>query len=113
MNNSYQGKFRSFFEEGLSLLERKGNDYSEEEDRFSNFRVSEKVKVPAHVGAFIRLGDKYSRLTQLFGNKESMVKEESIEDTLIDLANYANIVYQLYKEFLKKLDLKDGLERDS
>lgn len=39
----------------------------------------------------IRLNDKLSRLEQLYkiGEKEMKVKDESIEDTLRDLANYA------------------------
>ena len=37
----------------------------------------------------IRLGDKFSRLEALVANKEQQVLDESIEDTLIDLANYA------------------------
>lgn len=38
----------------------------------------------------IRLGDKFNRFKQLTKNPESqLVKDESIRDTLIDLANYA------------------------
>lgn len=36
----------------------------------------------------IRLGDKYKRFSQLINN-ESEVKDESIRDTLVDMANYA------------------------
>lgn len=36
----------------------------------------------------IRLGDKYLRFCQLI-KQESQVKDESIRDTLIDMANYA------------------------
>ena len=40
--------------------------------------------------AAIRLGDKYNRLVSLVKNKgETQVKDESLRDTLIDLANYA------------------------
>lgn len=38
--------------------------------------------------AKIRLGDKYKRFSQLINN-QSYVTEESVRDTLIDLANYA------------------------
>ena len=92
----WDNEFREFFERGLLLLKNKGNDYAEDSDRFSNFKRAERVGIPAYIGAFIRLGDKFSRLEQLLGGKEAKVKEESVADTLIDLANYANIVYQLY-----------------
>ena len=39
--------------------------------------------------ARIRLGDKFNRFKTLSRNNEQMVNDESIRDTLIDLANYA------------------------
>lgn len=39
--------------------------------------------------ARIRLGDKLNRFKTLTKNKEQQVQDESIRDTLIDLANYA------------------------
>ncbi|MFP4629399.1 MAG: hypothetical protein ACLFMQ_01615, partial [Desulfohalobiaceae bacterium] len=40
----------------------------------------------------IRLQDKYTRCCNLIRGKEQMVKDEALEDTLLDLANYAVIV---------------------
>ncbi|MDK6257045.1 nucleotide modification associated domain-containing protein, partial [Escherichia coli] len=40
------------------------------------------------VASAVRLGDKYNRFSQLI-NANQQVKDESIRDTLIDLANYA------------------------
>lgn len=37
----------------------------------------------------IRLGDKYNRFCNLVKNDDSQVSDESICDTLMDLANYA------------------------
>lgn len=37
----------------------------------------------------IRLFDKFSRLERLIQGHEAQVKDESIEDTLMDMANYA------------------------
>lgn len=36
----------------------------------------------------VRIGDKYNRLKTLHNHKESMVIDESIADTLMDMANY-------------------------
>lgn len=40
------------------------------------------------LAAMVRMGDKMNRLESL-ANKKAMVKDESIKDTLLDLANYA------------------------
>lgn len=40
------------------------------------------------VAGIVRMGDKMNRIESL-STKEAQVKEESIKDTLIDLANYA------------------------
>lgn len=40
------------------------------------------------IAAIVRMGDKMNRLESLT-KKEAMVKDESVEDTLLDLANYA------------------------
>lgn len=37
----------------------------------------------------IRLYDKFSRLERLIGGRKAKVEDESVEDTLLDLANYA------------------------
>lgn len=40
------------------------------------------------ISAVTRITDKVNRLQSLSVNKEAMVKDESIQDTLYDLANY-------------------------
>ena len=39
-------------------------------------------------GILVRMSDKWARIVQL-STKEAAVKDETIEDTLLDLANYA------------------------
>lgn len=41
------------------------------------------------LSALIRLSDKMERLENIYQKGEVQVKDESVEDTLIDLANYA------------------------
>jgi hypothetical protein len=43
----------------------------------------------SEVGTFTRMSDKMSRLASFIRNGELVVKDESVQDTLIDLANYA------------------------
>ncbi len=40
------------------------------------------------ITAITRIGDKFNRLKNLYKNKEQKVKDESVRDTLLDMANY-------------------------
>jgi hypothetical protein len=79
------------------LHDAKGADYGDGTDAYSNFRRSSRLGVPPLVGCLVRLSDKFERVIQLSKHK-AQVKDESIVDTLIDLANYALIAIILYDE---------------
>lgn len=64
-----------------NLYERKNHDYG---DSFHTSYVEEGMAMPR-----IRLGDKFNRFKTLTRTKEVLVRDESVRDTLIDLANYA------------------------
>lgn len=64
-----------------SLYERKNHDYGD------SFGISFKEEGMAMVR--IRLGDKFNRFKTLSRGAELQIKDESIKDTLLDLANYA------------------------
>ena len=49
-------------------------------------------------GIQIRLNDKVNRLKNLFKNGENFVKDESVEDTFMDIANYGIIGLLLLKD---------------
>ena len=66
-------------EEINKLYERKNHDYG---DSFHQTFAEEGM-------AMARLGDKLSRFKTLSRGGEQKVSDESIRDTLIDLANYA------------------------
>jgi len=88
------GKFAEILGKMQAIHDAKDHDYSPNGE-FGNFFESEKIGVPAWKGAYIRLQDKYSRLCNLILGKEAKVAEERLEDTLLDLANYAVIVLAL------------------
>ena len=58
---------------------KKNNDYG---NAFANLRN----EIPNAI--LVRLYDKYSRLKTLMNGEKQMVNDESIDDTLLDLANY-------------------------
>lgn len=64
-----------------ALYSRKNADYG---DAFHTSFVDEGMAM-----ARIRLGDKLARFKNLSRSNAQMVEDESIRDTLIDLANYA------------------------
>ena len=72
---------REICEEINDLYARKNQDYG---DSFHQTFVEEGMAM-----ARIRLGDKFNRFKTLSRSGEQKVDNESIRDTLIDLANYA------------------------
>lgn len=63
-----------------TIYNNKNNDYG---DAFG--RTFEKLGL---ISAVTRISDKYNRLESLATSTEQKVKDESIEDTLMDMANY-------------------------
>jgi len=76
----------------------KRHDYASQEDVFKNFRTCEMAGIPAWKGVAVRIGDKFSRLMSFCKQGELKVIDESIGDTLIDMANYALICHILFYE---------------
>ena len=98
--------FNSLLTEMAELHARKDGDYAGSKP-LSNFDASESFGIPAYKGVLIRMSDKWSRITTLLKNENLMdyqandplVKDETIEDTLMDLAVYSLITIILRKEF--------------
>lgn len=75
---------------------KKGADYGAGDDCFANVRASERFGIPAWLGAVLRGNDKMARI-QSFAVKGEL-KNEPLEDSLLDLANYAIIALVLWRE---------------
>ena len=63
------------------LYARKNQDYG---DSFHISYIEEGMAMPR-----IRLGDKFNRFKNLTRTEKVLVSDESVKDTLLDLANYA------------------------
>jgi len=76
----------------MEVTKAKNADYTGgNDDPFANFRQIEKlVSVPnvVEIGFVTRMSDKLARIGSFVTKGELKVKEESVEDTLLDLANY-------------------------
>jgi hypothetical protein len=79
-------------EAAMALVQKKTQDYATSYDPYKNFRMSESVGVSLERGILVRICDKISRISNLLDRESSSVKDESIEDTLIDVMNYTNIL---------------------
>ena len=97
-------QFYRLLENMKTVHDAKRHDYASKEDIFKNFRTCEMADIPAWKGVAIRIGDKFSRLMSFVKQEELKVKDESIKDTLIDMANYALICAILYDETKEKQD---------
>lgn len=84
----------------IELTKRKNADYSAGDDAFGNFRQSEQIAgVSVPKGILVRIGDKLSRIKNLMdrpGN-QGEVLDEKLEDTIMDLVTYSNILLTWYQ----------------
>lgn len=79
-------QFKKIQKEGIELFEKKNRDYG---DAFANY---------GPVGVIVRMGDKIQRLSSVSKNGISLVNNESLRDTLIDLHNYSAMAIMLLDE---------------
>ena len=72
--------------EALELFEKKNTDYG---DAFAKFGV---------IGVLMRIEDKLQRALNITNNGITLIKDERIEDTLLDLHNYTAMALMLLNE---------------
>ena len=89
-------RFHEILKELGELHDKKQEDYGSDRDPFANVRSSEDFGVPGWVGALVRGNDKVSRLKSFI--RKGTLRNESVEDSLRDLAVYAVISLVLYEE---------------
>lgn len=80
----------------------KNHDYAHEGDIFRNFRRY------GTFGVLVRLSDKLARLDSFEENKEFAVADEKLEDTIIDIINYATIYLAMKQEGKPTVKVTDG-----
>tara|TARA_A100001015_G_C15011264_1_gene723207 strand:+ start:1089 stop:1349 length:261 start_codon:yes stop_codon:yes gene_type:complete len=72
--------------EALELFKKKNRDYG---DAFAEY---------GSVGVIVRIGDKIKRMSKISKTGVTLVNDESMRDTLIDLHNYAAMAVMLLDE---------------
>lgn len=88
----YMDFHRSCCDKMIEITKSKNSDYTGESgDPFANFKqVGALIQQPSvvEIGFFTRMSDKFSRIGSFITKGTLLVKDESVEDTLLDLANY-------------------------
>ena len=79
-------QLESIQKEALQLFSIKNADYG---DAFATY---------GSIGVLVRIGDKIQRLTSITNKSVSLVNDESLRDTLMDLHNYAAMGIMLLDE---------------
>lgn len=97
MNKDQQIKFfEEYSKKQSETILKKGNDYSNE-DRLSNFKqVAQIIGIDPRQVCLCLIGVKIARLTQLFSGKTP--NNESIDDSILDGANYFILLAMLQSE---------------
>jgi hypothetical protein len=86
------GFTRNKFDQCIALMEAKNTDYAHGDDAFANFRKGELIEIPVEKSIYLRMQDKCARLESYLKSGQLAVKDESVKDTLMDLANYSMIL---------------------
>ena len=87
--------------EALELFQRKNADYG---DAFANY---------GSIGVIVRMGDKIQRLVSVTNRSVSLINNESLRDTLIDLHNYAAMAIMLIDETNSQNNYENNLISDN
>lgn len=97
MNNKVE-KFKALTTEMADTYERKNADYGDS--------YGESLNEFGIIAGVVRMGDKFNRLKSLSKHQRRRVKDESLRDTLLDLANYAIMSVMWLEEQPKKESAK-------
>lgn len=96
---------QEFFNACIEISRAKNADYTgKNQDPFSNFQSVEVLGISTEQGFLTRMMDKMKRIASFVENGQLLVKDESVTDTLRDLANYSCLLAGYIKS--KSDDLK-------
>lgn len=73
-------RFKEITSDMAETYNRKNSDYG---DSFG-----QSIREFGFVAGVVRISDKFNRLKSLLSGKEQKVNDESVQDTLLDMANY-------------------------
>jgi hypothetical protein len=76
--------FHDVLKRMAAIYQAKNDDYG------SSYKLAPALLgIPVHVGLLVRMTDKLARACKLSQGQGAQIRDESLSDTLLDLANYA------------------------
>lgn len=88
-------RLAELYDNNIKISTAKNSDYAGSNDAFKNFTLVETLtngNVSTEMGIVTRMTDKLQRITNIIQSGTVSVKDESVLDTLSDLANYSMIL---------------------
>jgi hypothetical protein len=89
--------YAQLVEEIVRLHDAKGHDYDDGAGR-DNLHAAAELGIDPFLGVLLRISDKWHRITAITRKKAYHVKDETVTDTLLDMANYALLAVEIYEE---------------
>jgi len=118
MNTAQRNElFKSFTEHQSNVLNKKGKDYANA-DTLSNFKMAgaianQNTEHPSALSVLNLIATKVARLGNLLSENKD-VQNESIEDSVLDLANFTFLLHCVLREeastYVGKADLQSHIE---
>ena len=98
--DAYLELHKALCDRAREITKAKGHDYSGADDTLANLKAVAALGLcSAEKGVLVRLCDKFKRLSRLVGDGAApQVKDESVEDTILDMLNYLILLAALRKE---------------
>lgn len=102
----YLTEFKKITDEMYEVTKRKNTDYTNgNDDAFRNFKQVEFMGIcSAEQGFLTRMTDKMMRISSFVKNGELQVKDESVTDTLQDLATYSILMLCYIRSKIGKIE---------
>jgi hypothetical protein len=85
------------YTDALEIVKKKNHDYATEIDPWRNFRYADYCGVSVERAILVRISDKFARLCNLVDSEDVAVKDETVMDTILDMANYL-VILKAYLE---------------
>ncbi len=89
-------EFFKILDQMRDMHAKKSADYGSKDDIMNNLTASRLFGIPPWVGTVVRANDKMARIQSFLQNGK--LENESVEDSLFDLACYAVLALVLFRE---------------
>lgn len=106
-NQSVKLTVVSLLDRMKAVYEAKDSDYSENDLPMGNLLESQELGIEPWKGVLLRIGDKKRRIGSFVKKSNFQVKDEAVDDTLVDMANYAMLGFVLWKQKYSEVSSRD------